>query len=651
MEQKSDVEFRAEKLYKNSREKFGYVLREVIANAIHSTIILLEKKKEPNYKPSVNISFEINEKNVEIEIEDNGEGFTEFNRKYFTHLDSKNSEKMKLNLYPQGQGRLSILYFSDSASYSSVFRDTNGIIRETIFPYPQMGISLFDIENGEGEITKKESTGTTLNLRIVKQQTLGRAKTFFSKYDTKDKLYNWFIDNFFPFFMEYPSLDINVIYLSDTFTINKSNLEKTIDGLPFNVEFNGDGTKTDFKVWIIDTDTNSKKKGNVICYARHLQADLGNGKLEYEIDLPSCNYWIVTSEHFDTYVDSKGDTIEISDDDIQKIQLKLNFTLDEHYKEQIEKNKKETKVNIESAISQFHSLKDFIEKDVDGSTKKVLKEADIISNAIEKKGKVEKVYWINKDTESEDVNKLINSSLHIYVAHRNRVLTKFHDMIKRFDDNGDYKTEPEDDIHDLFLKRGAKLSTSTNINHLHNLWILDDKYTVFSETKKALSSKRGQELSDIYLWIDDPEKINELLILELKSTTNAHNAGDKYESMVAQVKRYAAQFYKEPSKILDWDIDPQKILFSGIILARKSDINKELNSNNASGNVHKIPFLDSSYFYNENFSIANNDSAIPVYKGIRIELLSFEDVHDLAKTRNKVFFNLLNGEYKISDET
>ena len=43
MEQKSDVEYRAEKLYKNSREKFGFLLREVVSNSIHATFIR-EKK-------------------------------------------------------------------------------------------------------------------------------------------------------------------------------------------------------------------------------------------------------------------------------------------------------------------------------------------------------------------------------------------------------------------------------------------------------------------------------------------------------------------------------------------------------------------------------------------------------------------------------
>lgn len=40
MEQKSNVQYRAEKEYKNSREKFFLLLREIISNAIRSYIII-----------------------------------------------------------------------------------------------------------------------------------------------------------------------------------------------------------------------------------------------------------------------------------------------------------------------------------------------------------------------------------------------------------------------------------------------------------------------------------------------------------------------------------------------------------------------------------------------------------------------------------
>ena len=49
MEQKSNVQYRAEKEYKNSREKFFLLLREVISNAIHAVIIRKLKDDSKHY--------------------------------------------------------------------------------------------------------------------------------------------------------------------------------------------------------------------------------------------------------------------------------------------------------------------------------------------------------------------------------------------------------------------------------------------------------------------------------------------------------------------------------------------------------------------------------------------------------------------------
>ncbi len=267
--------------------------------------------------------------------------------------------------------------------------------------------------------------------------------------------------------------------------------------------------------------------------------------------------------------------------------------------------------------------------------------------AIEEKGRIEKNYWNDVKTENNDSEKLLNSSLHIYIDHRRRVLEKLHNMILRFDNEGNLNNSPESDIHELFLKRGIELSNNNNVNQLHNLWLFDDKYTVFSETTKALSSKQGQSLSDIYLWIDDPEKVKELLILELKSTTKAHNAGDKIEGMVSQIGRYARDFYNNPEKVLKWHIDTDLILYTGIIIARASDINREINNG---GKFQRIPFLQNSYYINSEFSAVADLTAKPNPKDIRIELYSFEDIYELAKARNTVFFKLLNGEIKSLNE-
>ena len=86
MEQRSDVEYRAEKLYKNSREKFGYLIREVVSNAIHAVMIRKKLSPQEGYIPRVEFTVVTKDASLDIVLKDNGEGFNELNCHYFTHL-------------------------------------------------------------------------------------------------------------------------------------------------------------------------------------------------------------------------------------------------------------------------------------------------------------------------------------------------------------------------------------------------------------------------------------------------------------------------------------------------------------------------------------------------------------------------------------
>ncbi len=654
MEQMSDVKNRAEKLYKNSKEKFGLLIREIVSNSIHSTIIKANTKKNTDYIPSVNIDIQIEDEKAKVVVTDNGEGFNEINCKYFTHLDTRNKAKDDLHLHPQGQGRLAIIFFSDYAHYNSTYIDKNEELKNKEFDYPEYGPTLFNIEDSDGNHTDKQAIETVLTMKFNKTQTYKRAATFFYKYDDIEKLRNWFIENFFPFFMENKTMSIILNYNGDIVEINKEYIKEKVENISFSVDLDRDSMNFyDFKLWLVKKEGTPKAKNDIECFARQLKATIDGGKLVYEIDLPYAYDWFLTSNYFDKQVDQKGEEIEIQIDYIQKIQLEMKLALDNYFDEQIKKNRRETEKNIKYVKKKFHSISSFIDEGESKTSNRILNDKDIIDQAIENKGKAEKNYWIKKEENEEETDKLINSSLYIYIDYRNRVLQKLHKLIQKYNDNGTDKRELEDDIHDLFFKRGENLNNSERINHLHNLWILDDKYTIFFETFEGMSTKRGQKASDIYFWMDNPNpsQIKELLILELKSTTKAHNAGNKYESMIAQVKRYAKEFYKNPTKILNWNINPDLISYSGIILARKSDVHKELNSDNTSGEAKRIPFLESSWFFNEKFSINTNNAATPEYKEIRIEMYSYEDIHKLATNRNTVFFKLLNGEYEVESNS
>lgn len=657
MEQKSNVQYRAEKLYKNSREKFYFLLREILSNSIQAVLIRKEKEKgKGNYAPEVSLAVNFTDKDCSITLKDNGEGFTPINTACFDELDKKNEEKDKFHFHPLGQGRLAIIYFTDGATYETVYKDANGELKAKKFPYPNQEEGLFSLVDFEEDVTEAKDTYTLLNIEINKQQTYGRAKTFLRKYNDIEGLKKWMTETFFPVIVSNNDLTINLEYNGFSDSITLKGLEVETANEPFKLAPYGD-SEYDFKLWLIKSGEKLKGDNTITCFARNLKAELVNGKITYTIDSQEGYLLYLTSEFFDEYVDTKGESIEITNEAVIAINDKINEVLDKRFKETIESNQKENKKNLKSFKQRFPSLDAFISENAFEESKKIVEEEDLVKTAIETKGKYEKRFW-NKmskpDNEMDDVpydesdecQKLLNSSLHIYVKHRELVLKRLHAMINPYDEEGELKPELESDVQELLFKRGTLLNRQKGINHLHNLWILDDKFTTFSTTTKAKSTKPGQEQSDIYIWADDPESLKQLLILELKSTTQAHNAGSSKEGMIAQVKRYAEDAYSKPQKILNWNEDMTNVQFQGVILARKTDIEKERKSNHGGGGYRRIPFLKSSYYKDDEFYVDDRDDAIP----IRIELYSFEDIYKLASSRNEVFFRLLRNELGVDEQ-
>jgi len=643
MEQKSNVQYRAEKEYKNSREKFFLLLREIISNAVHA--VLIRQSKEVDFIPKVDLDITFDDTLCKIELTDNGEGFNEKNRKYFEELDQKNPEKEKHNFHPLGQGRLAIIYFADSAVYETVYKDENGKYNKRTIPYPNETEGVFSFEEFKEE-EASNNTYTKLTILINKQQTLGRAKTFFRNYSNSQSFKQWFIETFFPFIITNKLLIINISLNGDNVIIKKDSIESETKQEPFDLRLLDDNQYS-FTLWLVKNDEQMRGDNPIVCFARNLIANLSNGKLSYQIDNNEGYHLYLTSDFFDEYVDTKGEKIDISCDEITSIQKKINEILDDRFKVVIENNQKVSKRNLKNFQKKYPSLEAFVAESNIVGDKNIVNEKEIIQSAIDEKSRIEKKFWNQIDrnsideeeqfSDSEECHKLLNSSLHIYVKHREIILKRLHALIQKFDEDGANKPELESTVHELFINRGTTLSDSSNINHLHNLWILDDKFTTFSNNFKAESTKSGQSLSDVYIWADDPEKTKQILIFELKSTTKAHNAGSKEEGMIAQVKRYAQDFYKNPTKTLNWDVNTDVVQYTGIILARKSDIDKELTSNNVSGGYHQIPFLEDSYYYDDEFS---KDNSPKKKMPIRIELYSFEDIYNLASDRNGVFFKL-----------
>ena len=659
MEQRSNVLNRAEKEYKNSREKFYLLLREIISNSIQAVLIRKEKEKNASgsYIPEITLNVNYSDKRCTIDLRDNGEGFTEINSQCFDELDRINSEKERYHFHPLGQGRLAVVYFSDKANYETVYKDVNGAMRKKSFPYPKPDEGLFSLFEFDEGGSNADDTYTDLRIEIDKQNSLSRANTFFKKYSDIGLLKQWMVETFFPAIVANDDLVIKLILNGDVEKITRKSIEAETESLPFDMTFEEEG-KFDFKLWLIKSSAPLKKDNPIVCFARYLIAELENGKLRYTLDSDEGYSLYLTSEYFDEHVDTKGEKIEISSSDVAVINEKVNVLLDDYFKDIITRNQEESKRNLKNFKKRFPSLDAFIPDETVEENKGVMDEDDLVKTAIETKGKYEKRFWtqmsrpssVDDDVpyeETVECQKLLNSSLHIYVKHRERILERLFEMIKPYGENGEPKPELESEVQELLFRRGNLLDNSKDINHLHNLWILDDKFTTFSSTLKGKSTKPGEEKSDIYIWSDDPKSVKQVLILELKSTTQAHNAGNAKESMIGQVKRYATDVYNKPQQILNWNEDTSNIQYQAIILARKADIQKEVTSISAGGKFRRIPFLKDSRYKDDVFYPKNSDE---IEVPIRIELYSFEDIYKLASSRNDVFFRLLKNEFEVVEE-
>ena len=301
-----------------------------------------------------------------------------------------------------------------------------------------------------------------MTIQINKQQTLGRAKTFFKNYHNSELLKQWFIETFFPFIISNETLVINISLNGDGFTIKKDNIEAETQKEPFELILSDDN-KYSFTLWLIRNSKPMHGDNPIICFARNLRASLSNGNLSYSIDNDDGYMLYLTSDFFDEYVDTKGERIDISFNDITSIQREIDEILDKRFKEVIENNRKATKRNLKEFQKKYPSLEAFVVESNIVSDKNIVNEGEIIQSAINEKSRIEKKFWnqidnapINEDdksfSDSEECYKLLNSSLQIYVKHRESVLKRLHSLIQRFDENGEDKPELESTVHELFIR-------------------------------------------------------------------------------------------------------------------------------------------------------------------------------------------------------
>ncbi|MBN2395181.1 MAG: ATP-binding protein [Candidatus Atribacteria bacterium] len=374
MEQLSNVENRAKKEY--SRKSFELLLREIISNALHSVLLSKEAKE-----PKIDIIIKI-ENDIKISITDNGEGFTEKNFSYFKELDSINIEKENAHYNPRGQGRLALIYFSNRASYKSIYEQGN-IFYERKFHYPLLQGGLF--ESSDVNEANTNILSTELSIIISSHEKLRRANTFFNINYNCDLFKGWIINNFFALLIDdtHKNIEIHIEINNNKCRLDTNKIKENLEKVDFDLKSNEDDKIYKFYIWIIKIESGKTSHLDVKICSRGLLTKFNNKEaLPYEISLNAKYALYLTSEYLDQRTNNTGDNVEVFEKDILLIEDNIKENLDKHFKETIEKNRDKSKLNFQNYVKNYPSLGLFIDEANISNSNLIKENKDFIKESI-----------------------------------------------------------------------------------------------------------------------------------------------------------------------------------------------------------------------------------------------------------------------------
>ena len=620
-----DIGRQAEKIYKNKKYACELILRELISNAYHALII--GKQSEPQ------INIIIDPANKTITVIDNGSGFSKADRDALLIYSAESETKKAKGLPSKGEGRLVLVYFANTTQYTTVCQDNN-LRKEYTFSYPQKEQKELFEDMSEKQTEKQ--TGTEAVVFVDNKNKIWETFTELFKdiksEEIKCKLQDFLEREFFYLFVYLENLKLSCKVLDPVY--NFSLEKKVYKTITFSMQgindfgekdnFEDKNSSVKFKVYILEI--SGSEPIEIIPLAHHMPVKL-TGKIDFEYDRLFNKYSAriyLQSQYFEDRLIVGGQYLEIDPDVISQINVKLTSELDRYFSHLIEEQKE---LNIQAYDIAYNNLKPFQQffperESINGF--KIKKKEDYQKKAFEEFNQASLNYLSNEEINDERV---ITTSLYMYVIHRQRIVKYLFDIITRWTEEGEKNKTLEDEVHDLVFKRGYSTENSDESYHKHNLWLIDDKFSFFSF---AESTKRGQKKTDIYLYLDREPRPLEIVLIELKRPQEAHNP----KNMIQQVRDYASDIYNENEiQINKRSINTKDCIFYGYILAGKDDIKKEVEN---AENAHKIPFLKNSYFLDPHIPRTDMQASI------HIELLSYEDLAELAENRNKAFSDFVD---------
>jgi hypothetical protein len=653
--------------------KSGTTVYSAIVDVIVNAIDAIEDKKEKNgdvtiiVERSDKLELDGSVQEIEnIEIIDNGIGFTDENRNSFDTLysDQKISEGGK------GFGRFICLKYFENLNVDSVYKKGDDFKRRTF----RMGKKNEIIENEKIDSSESKTTGSIIRLLSVKSGKFPDKKLQTIAKNLIEKLLPYFLSEDY----SCPQIVLTEKDKSDSIILNnyandqRLGAIKEIDVAEKTFILNGNNSNYDFNVRIFKfyNPKNQKSKISLVAHRREVtDTAIHNYIPEFIDEFYEKNKdgsdareknFVVKAYVFGNYLDKnvsleRGGFEFQKDDDIllgisqSEIERAASIIAKQAVGEEITTRQEKKKAHIKSYVEEQAPWHKDILENIDLSKIAFNPTYEEIEASLQKEKYVQEVSIkrdVNKlladsnrenlkDNVTEIVRKISGTSkndLVHYIAFRRNILDIFKRSLE-LDPDGKYSSEGI--VHDIIFPRRSDSEITSFENH--NLWIVDERmnFTEYVSSDLPLNGVNSERPDLIVydrgvLFRGDNEASNPVIIFEFKKPqrddfVNPSSKEDPVQQIVRYVNNIRDGKYKTPAgrEILITENTP----FYGYVVCDLSPkVKKWLETEKE---FKPMPDLLGWFQRRENINLY-------------IEILSWDKVLKESFMRNKIFFHKLN---------
>jgi hypothetical protein len=562
----------------------------------------------------------------ELEITDNGEGFTEKNFYKFSNLLEVNEKTHK------GVGRLVFLHYFDKVDVISAYGNQSRTFTFNRF---------FDEKSKIVDV--KEEKKTTLKFSNYSKSKI-REYDYVNPDKIRESLLIHFFLLFYKFKCENRQLEIEISLSTDN--PNKehgffsSSVLLNVTRIPDLKEEGCDDQVVDFfakfkLLYSIKQTPGSKTLITAICADERTISEeiISRNTLPYDYEM----IFLLHSDYFSGKTNISRDALELDEDSIRKIKQMFRYKVSELINKSIpsiiEHNQK-----VDNELNEkYPHLQGYFEKETIGFVEKE-NSIEIAQNKFLKDQKEILEASSLDDIKYEKYLEVSSRLLTEYILYRNLVINKLKKL--------DYRND-EEEIHNLIVPKRKIYYNEEFIDSIfsNNAWLLDDKYmsytTILSEAKikeiysaidiNAESKKKNKRPDITIIFSNNPDNVvrTDVVIVELKKLGLDLARKEELVSQLRQRARVLLEHY--PDKI-------QRIWFYGIV-----DIDTDFRISLLEDKFIEL-YSPGSLFYKELDIIINDDEKQKRSWGLFVQ--SYNSFVNDAEIRNSTFLKILKESIK-----